>query len=92
MLVVTRYRVEDGDADAFRADAGAALRALASRPGCTGATLGRAVDEPSAFEPLLTWTPDGGAVEHVGDLAVDAGRGGPGRRAAARVTPDDRSG
>jgi len=131
VLVVTRYRVEDGDADAFRADAGAALRALASRPGCTGATLGRAVDdphlwtltttwesvgayrralssydvklvavplmyravdEPSAFEPLLTWTPDGGAVEHVGDLAVDAGRGGPGRRAAARVTPDDRSG
>ena len=131
MLVVTRYRVGPADVEAFRVDAEAALRALAARPGCTGGTLGRAVDdpalwtltttwesvgayrralssyevklvavplmyraldEPSAFEPLLTWTPDGGAVEHVGDLAVDAGRGGPGRRAAARVTPDDRSG
>ena len=131
MLVVTRYRVDPADVEAFRVDAEAALRALVGRPGCTGGTLGRAIDdaalwtltttwesvgayrralssyevklvavplmyraldEPSAFEPLLTWTPDAGLAEHVGDLAPDAGWGGPGRRPDARVTPDDRSG
>ena len=53
----------------------------------------RAVDEPTAFEPLLTWSPGTGVTEHVPALAPDAGQGGPGRRGrAADVTPDDRSG
>ena len=98
MLVVTRYRVADDDAD-FAAAAARALEALVARPGCTGAHLGRnvddpslwtltttgarvgdyrralsayevklhavpvmyrAIDEPTAFEDLLVWTPGGG--------------------------------
>ncbi|HEY6793687.1 MAG TPA: antibiotic biosynthesis monooxygenase family protein [Kineosporiaceae bacterium] len=138
MLVVTRYRVTPDDVDGFRADAVAALRALAARPGCTGATLGRAIDdpqlwtlttswesvgayrralsafevklvavplmyraldEPSAFEPLVTWTPHGGLGEQRGALATDPDhararaldrpRAGPGD---AGVTPDGRAG
>jgi quinol monooxygenase YgiN len=34
----------------------------------------RAVDEPTAFEDLLTWTPDGGRREHEPALAADAGQ------------------
>jgi hypothetical protein len=51
----------------------------------------RAIDEPSAFEPLVTWSPDGGFGEHEPALAPDAGEGGPGRR-TTRVTPDERAG
>jgi quinol monooxygenase YgiN len=128
VLVVTRYRVETSDRESFRADADAALRALAARPGCTGATLGhavddvalwtltttwesvgsyrralgsydvklvavplmyRALDEASAYEPIVTWTPDVGFAEPEPALAPDADRIGPGH--AARVTPDERS-
>jgi hypothetical protein len=39
----------------------------------------RALDEPSAYEPLVTWTPDAGHAEHVPTLAPDAARTGPGR-------------
>jgi len=130
VLVVTRYRVAPADQQAFRADADAALRVLAARPGCTGGTLGRAVDEPdlwtlttswasvgayrralsshdvklvavplmyravdeaSAYEPLLAWTPDGGFVETVPALAVDIGSAAPGERAAG-AAPPERSG
>jgi Antibiotic biosynthesis monooxygenase len=118
MLVVTRYRVGEGDVVAFRADAVAALRALTGRPGCLGGTVGRAVDdgelwtltttwrsvgdyrralssydvklhavplmyraidEPSAYEPLVTWTPDGGVAEVEPARAPDADSAGPGR-------------
>lgn len=138
MLVVTRYRVARQDGDAFHAEAEAALRALAARPGCTGGTLGRAVDdpelwtltttwesvgayrralssyevklvavplmyraldEPSAFEPLLTWTPGDGLAEHAPILAPDAAETFPGAEPAptrmidaARVTPETSSG
>jgi quinol monooxygenase YgiN len=133
VLAVTRYRVAPDDAEAFRVDAAAALAALAARPGCTGATLGRAVDdprlwtlttswesvgayrralsayevklvavplmyraldEPSAYEPLLTWTPDGGLAEHRPALSSD-GTAAPGGRDVGRdagVTPHKRSG
>jgi hypothetical protein len=33
----------------------------------------RAVDEPSAFEPLLSWNPDGGLAATPSDLADDGG-------------------
>jgi hypothetical protein len=118
MLVVTRYRVDPVDREAFHADAVAALRVLTARPGCTGGTLGRAVDEPAlwtlttswetvgayrralsgyevklvavplmyraldeptAYEPLAGWTPEAGLVEYPPDLAPDADRVGPGR-------------
>jgi quinol monooxygenase YgiN len=130
VLVVTRYRVVPADQEAFRAEAAAALRVLAARPGCAGGTVGRAVDdpqlwtlttawesvgayrralsayevklvavpvmhraidEPSAFEPLAVWTPEGGFAELEGALAPDAAEVDPGQH-AARVTPDERSG
>jgi Antibiotic biosynthesis monooxygenase len=95
-----------------------------ARPGCLGATLGRAVDdphlwtlttswasvgayrralsapevtvaavplmyraldEPSAYEPLLSWTPDGGLAEQPGALVTDPDRW-------ARQPTDGRSG
>lgn len=129
MLVVTRYRVEPGDVPGFQADAVAALRVLAARPGCTGAVLGRAVDdpvlwtlttswesvgayrralsaydvklvavplmyravdEPTAFEALATWTPSEGLVETATDRASDADSSAPGRtrRIPGTVGPD----
>ena len=119
MLVVMRYRVEAGDREAFLAEARTALEALAARPGCTGGSVARSVDEPdlwvlqtswtaagayrralsapevkvaavplmyralqepSAYEPLVTWTPDGGLRDRDGDLAPDAAHATPGRR------------
>lgn len=32
----------------------------------------RAIDEPTAFEQLATWTPQGGLAEHASTLAQDA--------------------
>jgi quinol monooxygenase YgiN len=142
VLVVTRYRVAAAESGAFREQAVAALRVLTARPGCTGATLGRAiddpglwtltttwqsvgayrralsaydvklgavpllhraVDEPTAFEPLTTWTPAEGFAEHVPSLAPDAAEAAPGRRSgrargtgaggdAGRVTQESPSG
>lgn len=130
MLVVTRYRVAPDDQAIFRVEAVAALRVLGERPGCTGGTVGRAiddpglwtltttwesvgayrralsdhdvklvavplmyraVDEPTAFEPLATWAPDGGLAEHESHLAPDAADTGP-QRDRARVTRDSPSG
>jgi quinol monooxygenase YgiN len=118
VLVVTRYHVKPDDEQSFRADATAALRVLTERVGCLGATLGRAVDEPtlwtltttwrsvgayrralsnydvklvavplmyraidepSAFEPLLDWAPVTGFTEPAPIRAPDADRAGPGR-------------
>lgn len=55
MLVVTRYRVAPDDRATFRADAVAALRVLTERPGCTGGTLGRAIDDPELWTLTTTW-------------------------------------
>lgn len=146
MLVVTRYRVAPQDGESFQADALAALRVLTARPGCTGGTLGRAIDDPglwtltttwesvgayrralsgydvklvavplmyraldeaTAFEPLATWTPGVGLVEHTPALAPDAAETfpgadpvggpvghpvGPAAGEAARLTHDTSSG
>ncbi len=37
----------------------------------------RAIEEPSAYEDLLTWTPSGGAVQHTLGRATDADQAGP---------------
>jgi quinol monooxygenase YgiN len=113
MLVVTRYRVAQDEAVAFRERARTAMLALTQRPGCLSAHLARAVDdaalwtltttwtsvgdyrralsaydvkvnavpllsqaidEPTAFEELLVWTPAGGLVEDELALAADADR------------------
>ena len=55
MLVVTRFVVEPGAEAEFRAQAGAALRALAERPGWTCGRLGRATDDATAWLLLTEW-------------------------------------
>jgi quinol monooxygenase YgiN len=124
VLVVTRYRVAEDEAAAFRERARAALLALTQRPGCLSAHLARAVDdpalwtltttwtsvgdyrralsaydvkvsavpllslaldEPTAFEDLLIWTPAGGVVEDEFALAADADRVSLGEAAIPRA-------
>jgi quinol monooxygenase YgiN len=124
MLVVTRYRVAQDEAVAFRERARTALLALTQRPGCLSAHLARAVDdaalwtltttwtsvgdyrralsaydvkvsavpllseaidEPTAFEDLLVWTPAGGLVEDELALAADADRVSLGEAGTARA-------
>ena len=77
MLVVTRYVVPEPEAPEFAAQARAALDALRGRPGCRAAVLGRAVDEATAFEELLSW--DGGVhvAEHEPARAEDADSAAP---------------
>jgi quinol monooxygenase YgiN len=109
VLVVTRYAVPLGEAAEFRLQCRAALQALAACSGCTGASAGpalddptrwvlstswesvgdyrralssyqvklvvvplmnRAVNEPSAYESLLAWTPGGGLQESCSAIAA----------------------
>lgn len=59
MLVVTRFRVPDGDVDSFRADLLTAHEALAACRGYVDGTVGRNVDEPDLWVLTTRW-------EHVG--------------------------
>ena len=129
MLVVTRYRVTDGDLEGFRDRARRALEALTARPGCRDGRVGRsvddpqlwvlattwdsvgsyrralsayevklravplmysAVDEPSAFEDLVTWTPDDGMRAFPTARSADADRVDLGE-AATPLAPRDLS-
>jgi hypothetical protein len=54
VLVVNRFVVEGDDAD-FRTRAGAALAALAARPGYLRGRLGRAYDDPSQWTLVTEW-------------------------------------
>lgn len=57
MLVVTRFRVEAGDAEqtAFRAELGSAVAVLAEQRGFEDARAGRNVDEPSLWVLVTRW-------------------------------------
>jgi quinol monooxygenase YgiN len=55
VLVVTRFVVEPGGEAAFRADAAAALRALAERPGWREGRLARATDDAGRWLLLTEW-------------------------------------
>ena len=55
MLVVTRFRVPDDDADAFRRDVEEARAALAERPGYVTGTIGRNLDDPGLWVLTTTW-------------------------------------
>jgi quinol monooxygenase YgiN len=55
LIVVNRFRVGPEDADAFRADAFAALGALAARPGYADGQVGRNLDEPDLWVLTTTW-------------------------------------
>lgn len=49
MLLVCRYRIAAGEADAFVARARRAIELLTARPGCRRASLARAMDSPDAW-------------------------------------------
>ena len=55
MLVVTRFSVQDAEADAFAEQAAAALAALADCPGYRRGTLGRAADDPVEWVLVTEW-------------------------------------
>ncbi|WP_122818078.1 antibiotic biosynthesis monooxygenase family protein [Nocardioides pantholopis] len=59
MLVVTRFRVEESDAAAFRLALEDARAALADRPGHLSGTAGRNLDDPTLWTLVTVW-------EHVG--------------------------
>ena len=55
MLVVSRFSVPEVDAEAFTADASAALAAFAARPGYAGGRAGPAVDDPTTWVVVTSW-------------------------------------
>lgn len=55
MLVVNRFRVEEGAAEEFRGDLQAALDLLAARPGYVDGSVGRNVDEPTLWLLQTRW-------------------------------------
>ena len=55
MIVVNRFRVDEAQAEQFRAEVQAAHEALAARPGYVGGQVGRNVDEPDLWLLTTTW-------------------------------------
>ncbi len=59
VLVVNRFRVDQADASAFRADLETARAVLAERPGYLSGVIGRNLDDPTLWVLTTQW-------EHVG--------------------------
>ena len=55
LVVVNRFEVRPGEGERFRADAAAAIAALAQRPGYLGGDVGRNVDAPDLWLLTTTW-------------------------------------
>jgi quinol monooxygenase YgiN len=55
VIVVNRFRVEPGQAEAFRTEVAEAHAALAERPGYVDGTVGRNVDDPSLWLLTTRW-------------------------------------
>jgi quinol monooxygenase YgiN len=55
VIVVNRFRVPAGEAEAFRADLEAARAVLAERPGHLGGEVGRNVDDPELWVLTTRW-------------------------------------
>src|SRR6478736_2219259 len=55
VLVVSRFRVPEPDAEGFRADLDRAREALAACPGFLAGTVGRNVDDPGLWVLTTTW-------------------------------------
>lgn len=55
MLVVSRFRVVDADAEVFRQRLDRARAALAERPGHLESRIGRNVDDPTLWVLTSTW-------------------------------------
>ncbi|MGZ4483874.1 MAG: antibiotic biosynthesis monooxygenase family protein [Nocardioidaceae bacterium] len=55
MIVVNRFRVDAADGEGFRAQARAALAALAARPGFVDGRVGHNVDDPTLWLVTTWW-------------------------------------
>jgi len=55
VLVVSRFRVPEPEAEAFRADLEKAAATLAARPGHVAGQVGRNVDDPALWTLVTTW-------------------------------------
>jgi quinol monooxygenase YgiN len=55
VLVVNRFRVEEAEGEAFRAEVADALAALAERPGYLQGSIGRNVDDPTLWALVTIW-------------------------------------
>ena len=55
MLMVTRYRVPEGEAEQFRQLARPAVEALAQRPGCEQVRFGRSSDDGQLWILASSW-------------------------------------
>jgi hypothetical protein len=55
VIVVSRFQVPETESEAFRADAVAALDALAARPGYVDGEIGRNVDDPELWVLDTRW-------------------------------------
>ena len=70
MLVVTRYRVEASERQAFLSRAAAALAALAERPGFVTGDVGRNVDDDALFTLTTRWRDTGSYRRALGGFDV----------------------
>lgn len=55
MIVINRFRVGDAEATSFQDALGAAVDALAQRPGFESADTGRNVDDPTLWSLVTRW-------------------------------------
>ena len=55
MLVVSRFRVPEDEAAAFRGDLERAREELAGRPGFASGRVGRNLDDPTLWALVMTW-------------------------------------
>ena len=55
MLVVSRFRVPEGEGEAFRAELAAAHAVLAERPGYVDGQVGRNLDDPTLWVLTTRW-------------------------------------
>jgi hypothetical protein len=55
VLVVNRFRVEEGEGASFAEDLAAALAVLATKPGYAGGAVGRNVDDPTLWVLETRW-------------------------------------
>jgi quinol monooxygenase YgiN len=70
VIVVTRFVVPAADVAAFRAEAAAALAALAARPGWVSGRVAHAIDDGSAWLLLTEWESVGAYRRALGGLDV----------------------
>jgi quinol monooxygenase YgiN len=55
VLVVNRFRVDEGDAGAFAEDVARAHALLAARPGYVAGAVGRNLDDPTLWVLMTRW-------------------------------------